>query len=424
MKIKIIVLGIDGSRADVAYDDMLFGVFAEHLADNESILYFPTLKDATVAVSNAFAESDVVMFLIKEDVYGLNKRLLCKALGLSFETDAVIRAMALHTAGDELADDAQFNETHCKIPKGEKSFVLDDGLYAGFAATKGTQTTIVLPMSGVRTSHLLAKQVVPYINESYNVKISADGIIRRQVGALVKAIADKSIVVAVSGTNSAKVFAEYVSVNSKLRECVAFSGRAESRKNVPPNEYVANLSITAAELLGAPYGIAISNAFYSGDNFDGDKTVYMAVTNDAETVVREVRSLSFEDVNDFMIRCCGEMCGLLAETIEIDTGIKPRPAEKKAKKNTGLVVAIFVVIAMIGGVAGYGAGYFKRNNYSLKDWYNTYLSELSNYTFETDAASDTTEVSTSAQNSAATSETESSETESSGEESTSEKLLG
>ena len=91
MNIKIIVLGIDGSQADVSYDDMLFGVFAEHLADNDSVLYFPTLKDATVAVSKAFTEADTVIFLIKEERYGADKLLLCKPLGLSFETDAVIR---------------------------------------------------------------------------------------------------------------------------------------------------------------------------------------------------------------------------------------------------------------------------------------------------------------------------------------------
>lgn len=387
MNIKIIVLGIDGSQADVSYDDMLFGVFAEHLADNDSVLYFPTLKDATVAVSKAFTEADTVIFLIKEERYGADKRLLCKALGLSFETDAVIRAMALHSAGDSFAEDAQFDETHCRIPKGAKSFVLDDGLYAGFAAVKGTQTTVVLPMSPVRTSHLLVKQVIPYLNSSYNVEIPTDLIRRRYVGSFANSIGDNDISVAVSGTNSAKIFAEYISGNTVLENAVVFSGHAEPRRNVPPNEYVVSLSITAAELLGAPYGIAISNAFYSGDSADSEKTVYMAVTNDAETVVRVVHSLPFEDVNDFMTRCCGEMCRLLTETIEVDTGVRERPAPPKKQKNTGLVAAIFVVIIMLAGVVGYGASVFKTNNYSLKEWYNTYISKYSHYTFDLDGTS-------------------------------------
>lgn len=396
MNIKIIVLGIDGNAADIGFDDMLFGVFSEQLANNESVLYFPTLKDATVAVSKAFTEADVVMFLIKEDRYGSDKRLLCRALGLSFETDAVIRAMALHSAGDEFADDDMFDETHCRIPKGAKSFVLDDGLFAGFAAVKGTQTTVVLPMSAVRTSHLLAKQVIPYLNASYNLEIPTDGIRRRYVAGLANCIGDNDISIAVSGTNSAKVFAEYISGNNILTDTVVFSGHAEARKNVPPNDYVVSLSITAAELLGAPYGIAISNAFYSGESADGEKTVYMAVTNDAETVVRVVHSLPFEDVNDFMTRCCGEMCRLLTETIEMDTGVRERPAPPKKKSNTGLWVAVIAVIIMIAGVVGYGASVFSSNGYSLKDWYNTYISKYSHYTFETDtepaadAESDTT----------------------------------
>lgn len=389
MNIKIIVLGIDGSEADISFDEMLFDVFSEQLTDNESVLYFPTLKDATVAVSKAFTEADTVLFLIKEDRYGADKRLLCKALGLSFETDAVVRAMALHSAGDEFAEDDAFNETHCKLPKGAKTFVLDDGLYAGFAATKGTQTTVVLPMSNVRTSHLLVKQVIPYLNSSYNVEIPVDGIRRRYVGMLANSIGENDITIAVSGTNSAKLFSEYISGNEILSQAVLFSSHAESRNNVPPNEYVVSLSITAAEFLGAPYGIAISNAFYSGDSADGEKTVYMAVTNDTETVVRVVHSLAFEDVNDFMTRCCGEMCRLLSETIDMDTGVIERPAAPKKQSNKGLVAAVIVVLIAIAGVIGYGAKVFSDNDYSLKKWYNTYISKYSHYSFEIETAETT-----------------------------------
>ncbi len=390
MKIKIIVLGADGASEESDITDVLGEVFAEYLPDNDSVCCFPTLKDATVAVSKAFTEADTVMFLIGEKRYGGDKRLLCKALGLSFESDAVIRAMALHSSGDGFADDAQFNETHCRLPKDAKSFVLDDGLYAGFAAAKGTQTTVVLPLSAVRTVHLLVKQVIPYLNASYNVEISAASVLRRYIDRLAKRIDGSDISIAVSGTNSAKLFSDYISCSPVLKEAVVFSGRAEPRKNVPPNEYVVSLSITAAELLGAPYGIAMSNAFYSGDSAESEKTVYMAVTNDAETVVRVVHSLSFESVNDFMMRCCGEMCRLLTDTVEMDTGVKPRPVRSKKQSNAGLVVAVFVVLAMIGGIVGYGAGVFKKNNYSLKQWYNTYLSKYSHYTFDVDGDTDVT----------------------------------
>lgn len=389
MNIKIIVLGIDGTDADVGFDEMLFGTFSEHLSDNESVLYFPTLKDATVAVSKAFTEADTVMFLIKEDRYGIEKRLICKALGLSFEPDAVIKETALHTKGDSFADDSDFTETHCCIPEGAKSFVLDDGLYAGFAAAKGTQTTVVLPLIPIRTSHLLVKQVIPYLNSSYNIRISVDGVRRRYVKALRDSIAENDINIAVSGTNSAKLFADYIAGDDILAGAVLFSSHAEPRKNLPPNEYVVSLSITAAELLGVPYGIAISNAFYSGESAEDEKAVYMAVTNESETVVRVVRSLSFESVADFMTRCCGEMCRLLSDTVNMDLGVTERPEQPKKKSSKGLIAAILVVILAIAGVVGYGAKVFSDNDYSLKKWFNTYLSGYLNHTFDID--SDSTE---------------------------------
>ena len=45
---------------------------------------------------------------------------------------------------------------------------------------------------------------------------------------------------------------------------------------------------------------------------------------------------------------------------------------------------------MIGGIVGYGAGVFKKNNYSLKQWYNTYLSKYSHYTFDVGRDTDVT----------------------------------
>lgn len=382
MKMKIIVLGTDNPEEFSEFNSVLLGTFSEQLENEESVMYFAALKDATVAVSKAFTEADTVLFLIKEERYGTDKRLLCRALGLSFETDPVIRAMALHFAGDEFAEDKAFDETHCRLPKGVKTFVLDDGLFAGFAAGKGTQTTIVLPMSTVRTAQLLEKQVIPYLNSSYNLTVSPENISKKDIAALAGSVSGTDITVAVSGTNSAKIFADYISGSPALTKAFHFTGYAEPRKNLPPNEYIVNLSITAAEFLGAPYGLAISNAFYSGDPAQDEKTVYIAVTNDAETVVRVVHSLPFEEVGDFMKRCCGEACRLLNETIAVDTGAIPRPEKKKKKKCTGLIAAVIITVIAIAGVVGYGVKTFSDNNYSLKKWYNTYFSKISNFTFE------------------------------------------
>ena len=66
------------------------------------------------------------------------------------------------------------------------------------------------------------------------------------------------------------------------------------------------------------YPVAMSNAFYTGESPESEKIVYLAVTNERETAVREIHSFSDEDIPQFLARCSGDFCVFISDIIDND----------------------------------------------------------------------------------------------------------
>lgn len=388
-------MGTDPSNPDQSIDEILQRTFSGVLTAPDGIAYFSSLKDATVAIGNAFSDSEVIMFFSDEHRYSENKEILCKALGLNLVVEESLLASALKSATPEELDSAYFNICHAGVVEGGTVFTLKDALFSGFACKRGRQTVILLPFSGERTRVLLISQVIPFLNQVFGVHISTSPLQFYFAGQLNQSAARENVKIALAGTKTAEVFLRYLSYSSELPERVVVASKAEKRGNTPPNEYVVNLSITAAEFLGLPYGIAISNAYYVGEDSDAQKTVYIAVTNDAETTVRELHSFYGESTGEFLFRCCSELCKLLSRIIDGDAGLTAKlPVEmkqKKEKKDTGKLKGwiVFVALLIVAAVAA-GGWYFHAHGYTLQRWAERYLGSLPIFQTEqsTDAGDD------------------------------------
>ncbi len=397
MKARLFILGADPAAADQSFDEILLRTFADVLTDNGAMESFSTLKDATVSIGKAFSDSDTVIFFADGNKLAETKEILCKALGLELSVNEDLLAAALENASPEEMDSAYFNVCHAGVPAGAHVFVLNDSLYAGFACKRGRQTVFLLPYSCERTRVLLLSQVLPYIAETCGVKISPVPLQFYFAEKLSASVKRENIRIALAGTKTAEVFTRYLSYVPSLEGCVIASAKAEKRGGTPPNEYVVNLSITAAELLGLPYGVAISNAFYVGDDPEARKTVFIAVTNDSETTVRELHSFYGESTGDFLFRCCGELCRLLSKIIDADAGLAPPveaapgPRKKGSKKSgRGVKRAIAAVLVLILLVCAGGGWYFHTHNYTLRDWADKYLPIISMLRGEEEAPSGST----------------------------------
>ncbi len=375
MKIKVFIIGSEPSGTVFSLEEQVRYIFSNFLAEKDGVEKFATVKDAINSISNAFADSQAVIFLVADDVFGYTKSTISKAFGFDLRVNESILQNALRTCNRKNSADGEFALCHAGVPDGARGFVLEDGLYAGFAAVSGEQTVIFLPAESERTQALFSLQVIPFINAKYRINADMDGLKRLRTKYLADICEKTDKRIAVSRTNTASFLMDYMAYSPQLQQFVKLSSRAEKRGALPPSDYVVNLSITAAELMGTPYGIAMSNAFYNGESSDGEKIVYMAVTNDSQTVVREIHSLNNEDIPAFLERCCADLCLFVAGIIEKDAGLVPveKPADKSSKKAKGLIAALVCAIVLLASFCGY---YFHANGYSLSDWFNTYFGQF------------------------------------------------
>ena len=380
MKTRIFVLGTPPEARDVSFDAVLRRTFGETLPEEKALSYYRTVRDATAEIGRAFTDADAVLFFADTAKYGDLKEILCKAFGVQLVIDDAM-LLAAQTSAPELEEkDLNFSAAHAGVPAGADVFVLGDGLYAGFALARGRQTVFVLPWEKERTGVLLVNQVLPYLNERFRLSLSGDAIRYADAESLKDAAARRDVKIAVAGTKTEKLLRRFISGTEGLDERFLTVAKVPGRGNTSPGEYMVNLSITAAEFLGLPYGVAMSAAYYTGDDPDASKTVYIAVTNDEETKLTKITSFYGEATSDFMFRCCRELCALLARVINADAGLTEEAPKAEAKEEKQKIrvlrVLIALVLAAILAVGGFGWYYFSQHNYSLKDWASDHLSGI------------------------------------------------
>lgn len=376
MKTKIFILGVQEEKRDRTFEAVLQKTFQPVLAPGESMQCYASVKDATAAIGRAFSESDSVFFFVDAAKYGDLKQVLCRAFGLELNVDEKLLLGAQRTAPELEEKDLHFSVSHAGVPANADVFVLSDSLYAGFAVRRGRQTLYILPWEKERTGVLLTNQVIPYLNARFRAGLTADPIRFCSVEDLYDAMTRQDIKIAIAGTKTESLFRRFISANPALSDRIVTVRKTAARGSTPPGEHMVNLSITAAEFLGMPYGVAMSNAYYTGDDPAAPKTVYLAVTNEEETTLRKLTSFYGESTADFLFRCCRELCALLTQIINVDAGLVKTDNQDKIKqqkkKMTRLRVFVAVLLAALLALAGFTWYYFKANNYTLQDWLARY----------------------------------------------------
>ena len=378
MRVRIFVLGMQRDETTRVFERMLERTFASALAEPTDLIYHENIKDAIADVSRAFTECDAVLFFPDRSVFAQVKTVLCKALRIPLETDEKLMRTASLAAPDAAAE-PDFDVRNAGIPEGGEPFALSDALYSGFGVHRGRQTVIVLPAGVERTSVVLAQQAIPYLNRLHEETLPTEYAEFVYAYALQDKLEGSDTVIALSDSNTTALIRRYLSHTPALNACTQTAAKAEKRGNMPPDEYIVNLSITAAEFLKAPYGIAMTNAFYSGESAESERVVYLSVTSETENTVREVTSFYGESTPDLMNRCCGELCALIAQVMDLEAGVLQRePVKKEKKKKKGkaaFVILLLVLLLLLGGVIAYGWYFFTQNGYSLGEWLATYFPE-------------------------------------------------
>ncbi len=374
MKVRFFLLGIEGYGSAHRFGEELRQLFSAHLTDEDDVYYAPSMKDASSEIAKAVGDSHALIFIADVKQYSATKLMLGKAFGFEMSSDTALLEKACKALDkDSAGEDYDFSVAHSYVARNSNTFVLGDGLYAGFSVANGNQTIIVLPYEKDRTSVLIGTQVIPYINASYKTSVTTDSIKRFNAERLYQLLEGHNAELAVAGTNTATFLKEYLSIDSRLDEKVHVSPIAEKRGTLQPVDYVVNLSIAASEFLDCRYSVAVSNAFYTGDSPESEKIVYIAVSNERETAVREIHSFEGEELSGFLTRCCGDLCAFISDIVAADDGFD---SDIKIRENAAVrryKIAIASVCAVIAAIIIFTVSYFASNGYTPADWYNNVI---------------------------------------------------
>ena len=374
MKIRFFLLGTQHYGSSTRIEEELRHIFSEHLTDDSDVQHFDSIKDASGDISKAVTESHALVFLADTEQYASTKQMLAKAFSIELSCDTELLEKACETMEKEKSnEDYDFSVCHAFVPKKAKSFVLDDGLYAGFAVANGNQTIILLPLEKNRTSVLISSQVISYLNAAYHTKIDMSGLKKHNTEKLISTLSEKGAQIAVAGTTTADFFREYLSCDERYSQFVQVSPVTEKRGNMQPVDYVVNLSITASEFLSCPYSVTISNAFYTGDSPESEKVVYIAVSNERETAVREVHSFRGEEIHTFLSRCCADLCLFICDVISDDVSFNADIDKRENAAIRRYRIAIASIAAAIVALAAFCGVYFSANDYSVGTWFNNFM---------------------------------------------------
>lgn len=373
MKIRFFLLGIEKHSSCERFEAELKEIFAESLSDNGDVSSFGAMKDATAEIAKAVTEAHTLVFVADREQFGSVKQMLSKAFGFELMCDSTLLGRACEEFGKNTEEeDYDFSVAHAFIAANSRVFVLDDGLYAGFSVANGNQTIILLPYEKDRTSVLLTSQVIPYLNATYHISIDSGVLKKYYSEKLCETLKNNGTEIAVANTSTANFFKEYTA-SDENGDFIKFSPLSEKRGDMPPIDYVVNLSIVASEFLSCRYGVAISSAYYTGDSPDSEKIVYLAVSNERETSVREVHSFKGEDIPSFLTRCCGDLCVFIGDVlagdtlVEDDYSVREKAAAKRYK------IAISAVAAVILAITVFAFSYFYTHNYTLSQWAENFI---------------------------------------------------
>lgn len=284
-------------------------------SESDTAFYtFPTLKSMLPRFSSALRVSPCIVLAIDKAKYNAVREKLCLALGLATEqNDEAYRRLSENTAlpVEEIVKNAV-------VPKNAAVFLTEDGMYPGFAAEKGKQTIVFLPLDEERMDSVLKHGVVPYLMKKEVAEEAPTPavptppepeITSEVVQHTVNILREVGAKVAVSSTPAAEILKSFGAGCVDFDEYFIFTPHVEDKGDYNLTDYVAITAKAAKELSGATYGASISEIGRS----DGGDYICITVADDKTAVVRKLYREEDESEADFTQDAAEELAELIGE---------------------------------------------------------------------------------------------------------------
>lgn len=344
-----------------------------------------SMAQVSAALSDAFANSDIIVVGVEPSVYSKAKLAILRAMHVQTKINETLRARI----GVNNSLDTQQISLHCAMPESADVFLSEDGLFSGFSIVSGKQHFVMLPLDKLRLDVQLAGVAAHF--EGVVVKDeSNDSFEEPQPTAEPKSDCAAKAVACLRENGRKVYFAATASCEMVKELCpedaiddvFVFTDYSVQRADEAPRSYIADLARYAIPDSENALGAAVSNVYTGNSQQTGERkyNIYVAVADkNASRVLRfasqpgetpeELISASIEFLMDMISEKCAEPMaevpvsanvpepatqqeeGFFADDIEEIE--EPTSQEIKDKKWTGIRTVLYVVLAMLLAFVGY-----------------------------------------------------------------------
>lgn len=377
MNISFIALNISGAEAVQSAADKIRSSFSE--VGRCDFRLCGSMAQVSTALSDAFANSDIVAVGAEPSVYSKAKLAILRAMHIKTQLDSRIK----ERIGDMANLDAQQLSLHCAMPENASVFMADDGLYSGFAIRSGRQHFVMLPLDKLRVEDQLREGVLPYFAQA-GIKIGQKteqdeaGEVKAKPSCAEKAVEllkEKNMKVYFAATPSCEMVKDMCG-EEVIKDSFVFTEYTAERGAEAPRSYIADLARYSIPDDEEAFGAAVSNVYTGNSQDTGERkyNIYVALADkNASRVLRfasqpgetpdELISASIELLMDMICEKCNSI-GVPASELEQDKPFTaehveelefPTVPEEKSKKKRGLRTVLYVLLAILLAFVGYFA---------------------------------------------------------------------
>lgn len=270
--------------------------FKSVLDDDFSFKNFSNEKIFLSELSNAVAESKIVVLCADPSLYKAFKTFVANAFNLKMKANKTI-SKAIISSHPELDDEAVSEQA--LIPAGASPLVSEDGLYSGYGIKAKKQLLIVLPLDDKRIDYIINAGLYPFVranmdmsvfNESDPLKdVTKPDFIERPkksktssmydvqiIKETVKKLSSKGLTVAVANTKTVDFLGNISTTSVDLSKVVFISDYTCEKGDMSAREYAIHLANGALLNSSNSVGAAITKVF-SIPNDDGTTQYFMYV---------------------------------------------------------------------------------------------------------------------------------------------------
>lgn len=351
-----------------------------------------SMAQVSAALSDAFANSGIIAVGVEPSVYSKAKLAILRAMHVQTKMNQTVR----DRIGANRSLDTQQISLHCAMPESADVFLSDDGLFSGFSLVSGEQHFVMLPLDKLRLDVQLAcveahfeRTGINQISDSVQVSQPEEEPqpeTAPQSDCVEKAVSllrEKGKKIYFAATASCEMVKD-LCAEDVINDVFMFTDYSAQRGDEAPRSYIADLARFAIPEGEDALGAAVSNVYTGNSQETGTRkyNIYVAVADrNASRVLRfasqpgespeELINASIEFLMDMISEKCLEPSAPApvaavapenapAENKEsffdddyVEEVEELTSQEIKNKKRTGIMIVVYVVLALLLAFVGY-----------------------------------------------------------------------